>query len=61
MKKYESLDLRRVVDVVTSLNLVANDKCLRNQIKEKGLHDYVTAVDLYISNYLKKELKTEHL
>lgn len=56
MKRFENFDFNRIVDIVTSLNLVVNDKEMRNQIKEKSSHDYVTAVDLYISNYLKKEL-----
>ena len=56
MRKFENIDFNKVIDAVTSLSVVAKDNCLRNQIQEKGSHDYVTSVDLYISEYLKATL-----
>lgn len=51
-----SIDYDRIIKAVKSTKSIVLDESLRNQIKMKGEADYVTEVDLQISNYLKKEL-----
>lgn len=51
-----SIDYDRIIEAVKSTKSIVLDESLRNQIKMKGEADYVTEVDLQISNYLKKEL-----
>ena len=46
----------KVIELVKSTKEIVLDENLRNDIKEKNIHDYVTAVDLNISDFLKKEL-----
>lgn len=49
-----SIDYDRIIKAVKSTKSIVLDESLRNQIKMKGEADYVTEVDLQISNYLKK-------
>lgn len=49
-----SIDYDRIIEAVKSTKSIVLDESLRNQIKMKGEADYVTEVDLQISNYLKK-------
>lgn len=55
MIRSESMYSKVIELVKYTKEIVLNDD-LRNDIKEKNVHDYVTAVDLRISDFLKKEL-----
>lgn len=50
-------EYKQVIDLVYATKKITDDCALRLQIHEKGACDYVTAVDLTISSFLKGELK----
>lgn len=55
-KRGNKLDIKKIVKLVHSTRKFIFDEQLRSNVKVKGPQDYVTAVDLTISNYLKTEL-----
>lgn len=51
------MDYNKIIELVYNTKKIINNTKLRAKIKEKGSADFVTAVDLEISNYIKRELK----
>jgi len=51
------MNYNKLVELVYMTKNIIKDKHLRNKIMEKGAADFVTEVDLNISNFLKYELK----
>lgn len=51
------MEYEKIIELVKEASLFAFDKELRNSVSMKGSADFVTAVDLKISNYIKEKLK----
>lgn len=52
------MDYNKVVDLVKKASMFVFDKTLKDSVSMKGAADFVTNVDISISNFLKQELKT---
>ncbi len=50
------MDYNKIVSLVYSAKKIVFSKKLLSSVKDKNPYDFVTAVDIGISNYLKKEL-----
>lgn len=50
------IDYERVIEIVKGAKKFVVDSTLREQIEIKGEADFVTGVDLMISNYIKEEI-----
>ncbi|MBR5439638.1 MAG: inositol monophosphatase [Clostridia bacterium] len=50
------MDYNKIIDIVLKTNEIVFNKELQNSVMIKGDCDYLTAVDVSISNYLKEEL-----
>lgn len=48
---------QEIINLVHETKKIADDRALRSKIQSKGTCDYVTAVDLTISSFLKTRLK----
>ena len=53
------MDIKKVIEIVRETDKIFFDDELRGNVREKGKHDYVTAADTGISEYLHKRLKEE--
>lgn len=51
------MDYQKVIDLVIEAGKFVFDDELKNDVNTKGESDFVTAVDLKISNYIKEQLK----
>ncbi len=51
------MDYNEIIELVIEAGQFVFDESLRGDVATKGASDFVTAVDLKISNYLKEELK----
>ena len=51
------IEYDKIIELVKEASLFVFDKELRNSVSMKGSADFVTAVDLKISNYIKEKLK----
>lgn len=52
------MDYKRIIDQVKKASMFVFDKTLKESVSMKGAADFVTNVDISISNFLKQELKT---
>ncbi len=50
------MDYKAIIDLVKQAGKFVFDEQLRNQVNSKGEADFVTAVDLKISNFIKEQL-----
>ena len=55
-----SMDFAPVIDAVKSTRPIIFDKALSSSVKMKGEADFVTEVDLRISEHLKRQLGALH-
>lgn len=53
------MDLQKVIEIVRETDKIFFDNKLRENVREKGKYDYVTAADTGISEYLHRRLKEE--
>jgi len=53
------IDIEKVKNIVLSAKPFFMDREKSSEIKEKGIADYVTQVDINVQNYLQKKLKEE--
>lgn len=51
------MDYEKIIELVKEASSFVFDKELRNQVSTKGAADFVTAVDLKISNFVKEKLR----
>lgn len=51
------MDYKKIIDLVKNAGKFVFDKDLKSDVSMKGAADFVTAVDLKISNYIKEELR----
>lgn len=51
------MDYTKVIDLVKKASMFVFDETLRDSVSLKGAADFVTNVDISISNFLKQELK----
>ena len=51
------MDIQKIISLVTKTQGLIKNREMAAHVKEKGLADYVTQVDIAVQNFLKKELK----
>ncbi len=51
------MDYNKIIDLVKKASMFVFDETLRDSVSLKGAADFVTNVDISISNFLKRELK----
>lgn len=51
------MDYNKIIDLVKKASMFVFDKTLKESVSLKGAADFVTNVDISISNFLKQELK----
>lgn len=56
MRKEENMNYDKIIEIVKSTKSIVTSVHLQKQIKIKGEADFVTAVDLTISRYIKESL-----
>lgn len=54
------MDYKEIIELVKSTKILIENEQLKNQVSSKGSADFVTAVDIAISEYLKKELNSRY-
>ena len=57
MEKYEMIDYRKIQEIVRQAAKLFADRESVGCIKEKGMYDFVTAVDEAVQNFIQKELQ----
>ena len=50
------MDIQKIISLVTKTQGLIKNREMAAHVKEKGLADYVTQVDIAVQNFLKKEL-----
>lgn len=50
------MDIQEIISLVTKTQGLIKNREMASHVKEKGLADYVTQVDIAVQNFLKKEL-----
>lgn len=50
------MDIQKVISLVTKTQRLIRNREMASHVKEKGLADYVTLVDIAVQNFLKQEL-----
>ena len=50
------MDIHKIISLVTKTQGLIKNREMAAHVKEKGLADYVTQVDIAVQNFLKKEL-----
>ena len=50
------MDIQKIISLVTKTQGFIKNREMAAHVKEKGLADYVTQVDIVVQNFLKKEL-----
>lgn len=50
------MDIQKIISLVTKTQGLIRNREMASHVKEKGLADYVTQVDIAVQNFLKKEL-----
>ena len=50
------MDIQKIISLVTKTEGLIKNREMAAHVKEKGLADYVTQVDIAVQNFLKKEL-----
>ena len=50
------MDIQKIISLVTKTQVLIKNREMAAHVKEKGLADYVTQVDIAVQNFLKKEL-----
>lgn len=50
------MDIQKIISLVTKTQGLIRNREMASHVKEKGLADYVTQVDITVQNFLKKEL-----
>jgi 3'-phosphoadenosine 5'-phosphosulfate (PAPS) 3'-phosphatase len=51
------MDYQKIIELVKKASETVFDPTLKSEVATKGEADFVTAVDLKISNFIKEELK----
>lgn len=52
------MDIQRIICLVKETKGIITDRDMASHVKEKGVADYVTQVDVAVQDFLKKELHT---
>ncbi len=52
------MDIQRIISLVKETQGIIKNRTMAARVKEKGIADYVTQVDLEVQNFLKKALYT---
>lgn len=52
------MDIQKIISLVTKTQEFIKNREMAAHVKEKGLADYVTQVDIAVQNFLKEELFT---
>ena len=50
------MDIQKIISLVTETQGLIKNREMAAHVKEKGLADYVTQVDISVQDFLKKEL-----
>lgn len=50
------MDIQKITDLIKQTQGLIKNREMAAHVKEKGLADYVTQVDIAVQNFLKKEL-----
>lgn len=50
------MDIQKIISLVTETQGLIKNREMAAHVKEKGLADYVTQVDIAVQDFLKKEL-----
>lgn len=50
------MDIQKIISLVTQTKSLIKNREMASHVKEKGLADYVTQVDIAVQDFLKKEL-----
>ena len=50
------MDIQKIISLVEQTQRLIKNREMATHVKEKGLADYVTQVDIAVQNFLKKEL-----
>lgn len=49
------MDIQKIISLVAKTQGLIRNREMASHVKEKGLADYVTQVDIAVQNFLKKE------
>lgn len=55
-KVMREMDMEKIIRLVTKTKEFIKNREMAAHVKEKGVADYVTQVDIVVQNFLKKEL-----
>ncbi|MTT26302.1 inositol monophosphatase, partial [Parabacteroides merdae] len=52
------MDIQRIISLVKETKGIITNREMATHVKEKGVADYVTQVDVAVQNFMKKALYT---